>query len=353
MNRVGDSGNSRRALRACCGLLGVLTATQGGARSVLATSTDASAGMAATARLYDGQSYTPFVNVSPYSAAFGGGVRVASGDVNADGQSDLIVAAGAGGSPDIRIYSGRNGALLDNYFAFASAFTGGVYVAAGDVDGDGRADVIAGAGSGGGPQVVVFSGAPGHAVLKNFFAFAPGFSGGVRVAAGDVNGDGHADIIAAAGPGGTPDVRVFDGVTGNMIDDFLAFPASFPGGIYVAAADLTGDGKADIIIGADAGGTPTVAVFNGVGHAPITTFLAFASNFAGGVRVGAGDVDGNGSIEIVVGTGNNAPGEVKVLNWPALGLVHDFNPFGTSFTNGVFVAGPAPDDAIFADGFEP
>jgi len=263
------------------------------------------------------------------------------------------LAEGAGGAPDVRIYSGRNGTLLDEYFAFASVFAGGVYVAAGDVDGDGRADVIAGAGSGGAPQVTVFSGAPGHAVLKNFFAFAPGFNGGVRVAAGDVNGDGHADIIAAAGPGGTPEVRVFDGMTGSMIDDFLAFPASFPGGIYAAAADLTGDGKADIIVGADAGGMPTVAVFNGVGHVPITSFLAFASTFAGGVRVGAGDVDGNGSVEIVVGTGNNAPGEVKVLSWPALGVVHDFNPFGASFTNGVFVAGPAPDDAIFADGFEP
>ena len=97
-------------------------------------------------------------------------------------------------------------------------------VAAGDVDGDGRADIITGAGPGGGPHVRVFSGVDLHE-LASFYAFDPTFAGGVSVAAGDIDGDGHSDIITGAGPGsgeaditaellgsGGPEVRIFSGV---------------------------------------------------------------------------------------------------------------------------------------------
>ena len=56
-----------------------------------------------------------------------------------------------------------------------------------------------------------------------------------RVAAGDINGDGKADIIAGAGPGGGPNVTVFSGVDGSPIDAFFAYDPHFTGGLYVAA----------------------------------------------------------------------------------------------------------------------
>ena len=71
----------------------------------------------------------------------------------------------------------------------------------GDVNGDGFADLIVGADAGGGPRVTVFSGKD-DSLLDNFFAYDPGFRGGVRVAAGDVSGNGFADILTAPGPGG-------------------------------------------------------------------------------------------------------------------------------------------------------
>jgi len=313
-----------------------------------ATGTDS--GVAASARLYDSATLTAPVDATPF-AAFSGGARVASGDINADGQPDLIVGAGPGGSPEVRIFSGRSGVLLDDYFAFAPSFTGGIFVAAGDVDGDGHADVIAATDAGGGPHVIVFSGKD-RSVLYSFYAFPVGFTGGVRVAAGDVNGDGKADIIVGQGPGGTPQVRVFDGATGALIDDFLAFPSTFPGGIHVAAADLDGDGKADIIVAADEGGTPAVKVFRGGDDLLLHNFNAFDAGFGGGVRVGAGDIDGTGANEIVVAQGNGG-GQLKVLNGSTLAVVHDFSPFGVAYNHGLFVAGPAPGDAIFGDGFQP
>src|SRR5206468_8107956 len=104
-----------------------------------------------------------------------------------------------------------------------------------------------GAGETGGPHVRVFDVARGNASLASFFAYDINFRGGVRVAAGDVNGDGTPDIITAAGPGGGPHVKVFNGLGGTLISSFFAYDLGFGGGVYVAAADVNGDGRAEVI----------------------------------------------------------------------------------------------------------
>src|SRR5205814_1813081 len=103
-----------------------------------------------------------------------------------------------------------SGTIKFDFFAYDPNFHGGVQVATGDVNGDGVDDVITGAGPGGGPHVKVFDGATG-AVLRSFFAYDDAFRGGVFVAAGDVNKDGFADVVTGAGAGGGPHVRVFSG----------------------------------------------------------------------------------------------------------------------------------------------
>ena len=141
------------------------------------------------------------------------------------------------------IVDGLSGAIVRQSFPYSTGFTGGVYVAAADVTGDGLADVITGAGPGGGPHVQVFNGATGAPIagpLGGFYAYDPAFASGVRVAAGDLNGDGRADVITGAGAGGGPHVRVWDGATATEIFGLLALDPSFAGGVFVAGPPATG-----------------------------------------------------------------------------------------------------------------
>src|SRR5581483_8233383 len=149
-------------------------------------------------------------------------LSVATGDVNGDGTSDIVVARGYGASPTVDVYNGKTFAQIGTGFdAFPSAFIGGVSLAAADVNGDGKADIVVGAGPGGGPNVKVVDGTNDN-VLMSFFAFDPTYMGGVSVASADVNGDGKADI-AVGSAGNRGPVRVFSGKDGSLLQSFFAF----------------------------------------------------------------------------------------------------------------------------------
>src|SRR5262245_18077019 len=83
---------------------------------------------------------------SPYAGGFAGGVRVALGDFDGDGNVELVTAAGPGGGPHVTVFElhsdGTIGAIIDSFFAYGSGFTGGVFVAAGDIDGDGIDELV-------------------------------------------------------------------------------------------------------------------------------------------------------------------------------------------------------------------
>src|SRR5207244_4141470 len=145
---------------------------------------------------------------------------------------------------------------------------------------------------------------PGGATLeRSFFAYDPAFGGGVNVAAGDIDGDGVAEVITGAGPGGGPHVRGFDATTARVARERKADGARLTGGVTVAASDVDGDHKADIITGTGAGGVPVVETFSGATGALLSAFYAYTPSFFGGVNVGAMGATGNGTAEIVTGPG--------------------------------------------------
>ena len=184
-------------------------------------------------------------SLTPFEASFRGGANVAVGDVTGDAVDDVVVGAGVGGAPRVVVYDGLTGRVVADYFAFDQSFRGGVSVAAGDVTGDWAEDVIAGAGAGGGPHVRVF--AAGGSELASFFALDHAFTGGVSVAAGDVTGDEVADVVVGAGAGGGPVVRLFDGRTGAFRASYLVGPADDRGGAKAVVRDLKADGSMEVV----------------------------------------------------------------------------------------------------------
>jgi List-Bact-rpt repeat protein/VCBS repeat protein len=236
------------------------------------------------------------VSFMAYDPSFVGGVRIASCDVDGDGRDEIITAPGPGGGPHIRVWRVNGAAVteLTGFFAYAATFTGGVFVACGDFDGDGRDEIVTAAGAGGGPHVAIWKIAPDGTVVPvaGFFAYDPSFAGGVFVAAGDLDGDGRDELITGPGPGGAPQVAIWsiDGTgTVTPFTSFLAYDPAFGGGVRVATVDWDGDGRADVVTAAGPGGGPHVMVWDSKGHdrfVPIKSFFAYDPYFTGGVLVG-------------------------------------------------------------------
>jgi hypothetical protein len=285
---------------------------------------------------------------------FTGGVRTTIADVNADGFPDVVVGAGPGGAPLVRVIDGRGTGLLDQFLAFEESFRGGVFVATADFDRDGRGDLAITPDEGGGPRVRVIEGAT-LTVVGDFFGIDdPNFRGGARTAAGDVNGDGTPDLIVAAGFGGGPRVAIFDGrtVTGGvpsrLVGDFFVFEPELRNGVYVAAGDIDGDHFAEVIAGGGPGGGPRVYALSGQGLLAglvmqVANFFSGDPNTRGGVRVTTKDLDADSKADIIAGTGPDGGAIVRAYigaQTPTDGeppMRFAFDPFIGFDVNGVFV----------------
>lgn len=274
-----------------------------------------------------------FVNPFP---GFTGVISTATGSFGNNGVAYTVAAAGPGGGPAIAIVNTQTGEVTKSFFAYDPSFSGGVSIALADYNNDGVLDLVTGAGAGGGPQVNIFDGS-NFSLIKSFFAFDSSFRGGVNVGAGDINQDGFMDIVAAAGAGGGPEVRVFDGTTLAVISQWYAYESSFSGGVTVAVGDLGEDGVLEVVTGAGSGGSPLVKVFNANTGAFITQFLAYADSFKGGISVGINDGDGNGTLDIITGAGAGGGPQVNAFDYPTLDLLFSFYSGDSTNTKGVVV----------------
>jgi hypothetical protein len=369
---------------------------QGRAQDFIAVGADAGGGP--HVRVYTAGSGQLAFNFFPYEPSFTGGVRVGVGDLTNDGIDDIVTIPAFGGGPRVRVFSGRDGAPVVDTFAFDPAFRGGGFVTVGDFTGDGISDLIVAAGEGGGSRVQVFQVITTGAlagqlqIVADFFAYNSFDTQGVRVAAGDLDGDGDDEIVTALGPGGAANVRVFDGDTAvgrtTVVPTGSFFVAGEGGGLFVATGNIRGDGLQDIIVGGGSGGN-VVRVFDGRNFGLIRTFSVPSEetptggtggpvgnpffggaqtgillnpglapgaltpgsvgstalvdplflNVRGGVRVAAVDYDGDGLDDIVTGAGPGSAPRVRVFSAATGAEIASLLAFSPTFLGGINVAG--------------
>lgn len=259
------------------------------------------------------------------------GAQVAAGDINGNGESEIIIAPAKGSQPEIKIFN-RNGKLVGRFFAYHPNFLGGMSVAVADLDGNGQAEIITGAGPGGGPHVRIFD---HRGNLKGqFFAADLNFRGGVNVAAGSVDGRAGAKIVIGLGPGSDPAVKIFDHKS-NLLSAFLAYEKDFRGGVRVAVANIDGrvDRKDEIIVAPGSGYRPLIKIFSDQAELK-KSFLAFSANWLGGVSLAVGDLNNNGLADIAVGA--LAGGDPQVRVWNGQGqLMESFYVWDKNYSGGV------------------
>jgi len=263
-----------------------------------------------------------------------GRVSLISGDPNGDGTAEIITVPGPGSEPVVQIYN-QGGKLLKQLLLADKNFKNGLSLAAGDVDGDGLDEILTIAAAGGSSQLKIFN-YKGQ-LKKQFYVDAKKYKGGFNLAVGDLDGAGNPEIVVAYGAGAKPQVKIFD-YQGRLQGGFLAYESNFKGGVRVAVANIDGrnnHNKQEIIVAPGPGRLPLVKVFDN--HAKLRLkFEAYNSNWQGGVNVAAGDINNDGRAEIITGAYPGAAPHIRTFDAKG-GLIDSFYVYNEKFTGGASV----------------
>ena len=301
----------------------------------------AAAGEPSSINIHDAQTNAIIGIVTPFGPTFMGQLHVAMGDLNGDGRDDLVVTRGSGYDSIVKVFDGVTLEQTQLFQAYEAGFLGGVNLAVGDVTGDGRADIITGAGYTGGPHVQMFDGSKLYptgnvsaAIVPTpsygFYAFESSFRGGATVTTGDIDGDGTDDIIAGAGQGGAPRVQAFHGSDMAVLANFYAGDAANRDGINVAAGHFANTLSTQIAV-APMNGNSIRIYENSQLNKEMRTFAHTVGSIA------SHDVNDDGIDELIVGVGaGNAP-RISVIDVSLDETIRGFPGFTPDRTDGVFV----------------
>jgi FG-GAP-like repeat len=295
-------------------------------------------------KVFDGKSFKQLKTVLPFKdATWWAGAYVATGDTNGDGRDEIVEGLDAGCCTTLHVLDATTGNDLSGFFPYGNNSEVGARVAAGDLNGDGTADVIAV--PLGSTRISAFR-VSGGAAFRTIDAFGGEITGPVSIAAGDLSGDARAEIVAAAPTAYGVEVKIFNASTGTAETALSPYGGESVSNVAVALGDVNGDGKTDIVLGADTpGGTEVEAVdTDGV---ELTQFYVLDASIVPGASIAAGDLDGDGKAEIVLGGGpttapwppaSNGPAQ-RVAVYKADGTeVHRFDAYPGLFQGGVRVA---------------
>jgi len=137
--------------------------------------------------------------------------------------------------------------------------------------------------------------------------------GGYDISVIDLGGDGTDEILIGSGRWSKPEVKILRN-DGTVINSFLAYNKNFTGGINIAGCDFDGDGRGEILTGANAGGGAHIRIFDGYGNLKINSgFFAFSENIKNGVQIGCVDINGD-NIDEILAVGGDKIKQLKIFN---------------------------------------
>ncbi|EKD49221.1 MAG: hypothetical protein ACD_63C00218G0001, partial [uncultured bacterium] len=240
-------------------------------------------------RVFEKNGNLKSIRYYPFGKSFTGGVDVAAADTDGDGKAEIAVSQFTKGNQVIVYKYNDAKTVVGNFYAFGAKKKIGATVAMGDVDSDGDAEIVTGGGIGAGPQIRVFD-PNGKVKPIQFFAFHKLSRSGVDVSVGDGDGDGKADIVATQLRGAEAWTKVYKyNDEKTVIGEWRSFPAGVESGANVEMFDLDGDGKAEVIVGAGPGGGPQVRTFKATGSlSGSVSFFAYYARVRSGVNVTVG-----------------------------------------------------------------
>jgi len=311
-----------------------------------------------------------------------GGESIAIGAVLSlpgPGPNDVITGTGPG-TPGLVSIRNSSNQLLQSFYPFGN-FTGGVYVATGDVTGDGHDDLIVSTGVGTTGTVQVYEYINGGLQLvSSFTPFGPNYSGGIDVAVGNVTGQvvtagaagtGAFDqiVVGMANGGSTVQVYGFDNSSGSsqfdMLRTFRAYGAGYTGGVTLAVANIdtqvnsptdpVNHNYASIITGM-ATTYPELAIWNA--QQPTVTlraeYMAFSIAIPAnrhGINVAAGDTDMQRGAQIYVNL--RGTGTIRVFNGQTSAIITTFGTYPPAYgtmvnmaVGGITTYAPTQDDPV-------
>ncbi|MFH0853240.1 MAG: FG-GAP-like repeat-containing protein [bacterium] len=243
-----------------------------------------------------------------YSPQFTNGVNFTRGDVNGDGEKEIITGTNGRSAPHIRVLK-EDGTVVSQFYAYPAQWRIGVQVAVGDINADGTDEIIVLPAVKSAAHVRVFD-FQGN-LQGQFYVFPAHWRLLLNIDSGDLNGDLRDDIIVATTEGYTPHVRIFSG-QGQLISQFFAYALNYRGGVEIAVGDTNGDNIDEIVTGAGQGYHPHVRILTKDGDV-VGQFYAYALSYQGGVTLSTADVDGDGKDEVVVGTRPGASAHVRIF----------------------------------------
>lgn len=225
-----------------------------------------------------------------YQKEFLGGEEILIKDINKDGKAEIIVAS----DQQIFIYQ-NDGSLLKTFYPYGENYHYGLNFSVGDLDGNGQPEIITAPLKGVPAHIKTFS-IDGRLLNPGFFAYPKGFRIGADIALADINGDGRKEIITVAGKGGGSHVRIFNKDGKLLTPGFFTFEKNYRGGLNIATGDVDGDSKDEIVVSRKIGDSE-IKIFKASGEL-LNQWLSFSQGTRG-VDVTVSDIDGNGIYEII------------------------------------------------------